>query len=146
MRSAFVLICSFFGLPTLASAETVARCYASSGISYFAEGGAVSGDSAGFQDDSISKGQIILNFDSAEQYLDVIHLDATGNVRSARAEGATVVLHFVDDDNVSIGVSYGGQTVETYLFRRNEGEVIWSQTKISPILSKVAVLRAACDF
>lgn len=72
-----------------ARAEIITRCGASKGYSYFFKGALVPKDKSGWQEDSISGGDILL-VKNGKDY-DIIYTDALGGTKSARADGFTIV-------------------------------------------------------
>ena len=77
---------------SLSNAEAIAiTCGDSNGYSYYFEGGAVDSKSAGFTEDGITDGKITLVVDEKGRG-DVLALDATKQIKSAKAQGGEVVV------------------------------------------------------
>ena len=143
MKFAHVL----FFVPLLlgnARAEVIASCGGSAGKVYFVEGGAVSKEQSGFQNDKVSDGTISLTFENEE--LDVVYGDATGELYSSSKNGALVTPVSITEENIHVLVLYPGVSAETYMFRPVTGEVVWSQSRATSMISKVGIMRASCAF
>jgi hypothetical protein len=124
-----------------AHSEVLRTCGASSGWAYYLAGGVVQQDDAGWQEDGISNGGVMLLRDG--ENWDIVYTDATGS-RSARADGGRVVMLTENTSGVVVLVAY--PTVqETYLFSATRSEVVWTQIKAAGLADKGAVFRAACD-
>ena len=84
-----------------------------------------------------------------ENDYDLLLIDATGRVFSAKQDGATVEPFTMQGKSVSVIVKYD-RAVETYTFFRNaEGnaEAMWTSNKGgAALLMKVGVYRADCSF
>jgi len=122
--------------------ELIATCGASKGYSYYVEGGLIPKESAGYQEDGISRGSIQLLLDGNEA--DIVQIDGTDTRRSAKDEGGSV-LPVVNGSNIAVLVLYQG-VVENYVFRMNTSEVTWSKSTFGYSLDKHSVLRAPCVF
>lgn len=122
-------------------AGVLATCGGSEGMTYVFEGGLVEAGSDGWQKDGISKGTIQLLQDGDD--LDLIIGDSTGGTRSAKADGATVVLLAAPDRGPVVGAFYP-MAVEVYDFDLTHHQVSWTQTKFSGLVDKTSIFVAPC--
>jgi len=103
---------------------------------------------AGWTEDGISDGQIILTRD--EEKFDLIFSDASGKTSSARGQGGSVYTLRVNP-LISLLVIYPPDIVsvaETYTFHLDDdgkGTVAWTTTKAGGLVDKAAVYKAECS-
>lgn len=104
---------------TAAEAATVAACGAQSGRAYYPAAGLVPKGKDGWTDDQTTGGSTTLTR-SADGSLDILFRDATGEITSARNDGADIVLLRKSANEVAVLVAYGEglQAVEVYSFIR----------------------------
>ncbi len=101
-----------------ADAATIANCGAPSGWAYYAQGGLVGADNAGWDKSQISGGRTTLTF-STEGIFDVVYVDATGAISSATAEGATIRPIRFGANEITVTILYPGATFEIYSYVRD---------------------------
>jgi hypothetical protein len=129
------------------SAEMVAKCGTSKGFSYYFEGRLVPREKAGWRDDGIAKGSLLLLLDG-EQF-DVVITDAVGS-RSIRTDGFEIISIPQSSSNtiVLLAVNSSSGIVEHYHFRiepKGDGTVVWGSIKGSgALLQKSSMFQAAC--
>jgi hypothetical protein len=111
-------------------------------MTYILEGGLVQTGAGGWQQDGISNGTIQLLQDG--QDLDIVVGDATGGTRSAKADGATVVLLATPERGPIVGAFYPLAS-EVYDFDLTHHQVSWTQTKFSGLVDKTSLFVAPCD-
>jgi len=150
MNKALYLVLAMIGCSVLhsgAKAEVIASCGPSDGQAYFLESGVVSSADAGFQPDEITEGGLSLSV--TDDAVDLLFRDATGQISSATGSGGNVVLLNVSDELIHVLVVYDtgiASTAESYIFDIDSGEVIWTQSRATPLISKAVVFRSACRF
>jgi hypothetical protein len=111
-------------------------------MTYILEGGLVQAGAGGWQKDGISNGTIQLLQDG--QDLDIVVGDATGGTRSAKADGATVVLLATPERGPIVGAFYPLAS-EVYDFDLTHHQVSWTQTKFSGLVDKTSLFVAPCE-
>ena len=128
--------------------EIVTRCGSSSGHDFYLQGGLVSPDRAGWSKGRISSGQILLIHNGNEP--DIIFTDATKQIQSARAEGATVIE--VEGGppgfRLILAVYQGNGTIEHFLFGLDEdgsGTVAWGTSRANALITKSSLYKATCQ-
>lgn len=126
-----------------AEAEIIASCGESQGHVYFVEGGGVTDKDSGFTTDRVGSELVLL---SDGDSLDMLYGGLDKKMQSASADGATVALLGADTDNIHVLVVWPGANAETYLFRPKTEEVVWTQSRMNPLISKAMVMRASCSF
>jgi hypothetical protein len=144
MRYLLALLASV-ALPGLAMGQVIATCGPSTGQAYYLHGGVVPRDEAGFQADAISGGAFTLSWASDTQ-VDVLYLDATGDIRSALAGGANIVITAATDALIQILVAYPGGPVKVYVFDLDDDEAVYTVSRADELLAKAAVYRVDCTF
>ena len=118
MRRIYFLIAAIFISPPIssASAEVLVKCGGSEGYAFFIEGPYIAKKDSGWTEDTIDSGSTSVVV--VDEEFDVIFSDATGNVVSARADGAKVVLLGKNEETGSFSIltNYFGVTVEVYTY------------------------------
>lgn len=115
-------------------------------MAYYVTAGKVTPDIAGWQEDAITGGSVTLDFSDGE--LDVLFYDAKQTIQSAKGGGAEVKPLSLGDKNISVLVSYKGNTTELYDFYENDlgvNEVTHLSLKpANTLVPKAAVFVGQC--
>ena len=120
------------------------QCGASSGWSYYFAGGLVPQDKAGFTEDGITGGKTTLVVDDKGEG-DVLFVDATGRLGSAKSEGGTV-LTFDASKGLNWLLLYPDGTVENYALNLASMKVaIWRNTVGNENVAKNRLFIADCE-
>ena len=120
------------------------QCGASSGWSYYFAGGLVPQDKAGFTEDGITGGKTTLVVDDKGEG-DVLFVDATGRLGSAKSEGGTV-LTFDASKGLNWLLLYPDGTVENYALNLASMTVaIWRNTVGNENVAKNRLFIADCE-
>lgn len=128
--------------------EIIAACGASTGQSFFFEGGIVGPGRGGWQSDGINKGKFYFIRD--KDGLDVIFVDVTGEPKSHRLDGGAVTAAAWDPENGSyllLAYNLQGKVVETYLIQINKnqvGTVAWTTARAGGVSKRVSAFTAPC--
>lgn len=128
-------------------ANIVTVCGASQGYAYFFPGGLVPEAKSGWSKDGITDGRFMLIQDGKE--FDLVFTDATKGTKSAKAEGATIILIGGSGPFVILE-SYSkaeGPSVFVYTFHIDQsgsGNVVWTNTKVNGLVNKSAIYQASC--
>lgn len=116
----------------------VYSCGASKGQSYFMNG-------AGWQDDGISSGVIVLKRRGDE--FDILIGDASGTSFSARDDGASIMGR-AEDGAMQVLAVYPSMTIETFLFskpERGRSTLAWTSSKqVSGEINRASVFVSSC--
>jgi hypothetical protein len=83
----------------------------------------VPAEKSGWTKNFLSGGKTTLSL-SDDGNFDILYVDSTLNISSARADGATVDPIRFGDDEITVTVNYPGQTFEIYSFTRVGGGVL----------------------
>jgi hypothetical protein len=102
-----------------AYAEDIAKCGEVNGIAYYLDVGVIPEKNSGWHKDGIN-GQTQLIRNENGEY-DILYVDATKNIISARADGAKVSLVNKSDRDISFVSSYPRGTTEIYSFFQESG-------------------------
>jgi hypothetical protein len=119
------------------------------GKTYFAYTGLVSKKNAGWHDNGIEKGifEVVLS----DENLDLRFIDASKNIKSARAQGGKVITLNKKNNEVTIFVVYPAETIEAYtFFVDNDGKkkFIMSQVKSgeNALITQSSIFTGLCEF
>ena len=132
--------------PTQATAQIITRCGSSSGYVFFFPNTLAEPADTGWQQDSVSSGEILLIYNDDEP--DIIHSDR-GELpgASVKDNGAVVMeVQGADPGFRSILVIYGGGTVEHFLFGLDAdgfGTAAWGTLR-GRIVPKNSLMTATC--
>ena len=111
-----LLVLMLLTLPFNIFAETIIACKSPKGYSYHLPGPFVKEEMSGWTKDGVSKGKwsVIKNNDE----IDILFIDATDEIISARADGGTVVPIGISENQTmfSILVNYPNNVVEIFTF------------------------------
>jgi hypothetical protein len=137
-----------FALSASGNAEVITRCEAPEGYAYFAPGGAVPRDKAGWQQDRTSAGSYLLLKDS--RGFDLIFTDATRRTISSRDDGGQVLRVTETPGTVVVVINYPQTLLETWTFKLNErgtGFVVFTQSRYGDdvLIQKYSVMRGVCS-
>ena len=141
----------FFVLTTFVSSyafsQDLAICHSPKGKAYYAHNGIVPKDKAGWQDDAITGGTYTLTRQGKE--FDLLYVDATKRVASTKAQGGTVQLLRIGENNFSVLVYYPNSTIEIYSFiKDNSGKLtlhIMQSKGGDALLQKSSVMIGKCE-
>ena len=130
--------------------KDIAKCGASDGYSYFPKAGlgAADQDTGEWHRDGIKDGRFTLT-EISENVFDLLILDASGGIYSAKQDGAKIIILGSTKKSLSFLVSYPNAYVETYTFMRNEdddAEAMWTSNKWGTPIPKAGAYRASCSF
>lgn len=95
----------------------------------------------GWFEDGFTNGEFSLALDGDN--IDIFITDAVGS-RSAKADGAELIVSDRSDDSITIAAIYPA-ALETYLFDFSRKEMIFSSMKISPLPSRGGIYWAICE-
>ena len=125
---------------------TIVSCGSSTGHAYFHSGGIIGEDDAGWSQDAIGNGSLIVQLDGED--FDLIYRDQIG-LNSASDNGAFIVPTHYDESSLVLIVTYpqNGNT-EVYNFQKlrfSNSEVSWTSTKVGALINKSSVFYAKCQ-
>jgi len=131
-------------------AADIASCSDPEGYAYFPETGLVGKEGSGWSADRISGGIVKLVKLSDGEY-DVLFVDATKDIISARGDGATILPLNVGESAFSVLVVYPGKTAEVFTFLRTtsgglEFLHVTSRAGDEVPIAKVGVMRGPCSY
>lgn len=129
-----------------AQAETVANCGPQAGEAYYGAGRLSKLTESGWTKDEVSAGQTTLSKDAEGDY-DVTFADVSGEVHSARKEGAVITRQRLTSSEITVIVAYPGQTVEIYQFVKDatgKREMVMLQNRGAPV-PKGSLMVASCS-
>jgi hypothetical protein len=108
-----------------ASGADIATCSNPSGHAYYAHRAPIQKDKSGWTEDAITGGLVTIKRVSEGKY-DIMFVDAFKSIRSARAEGGTVIGVRRSSEDAIFVIMYAEGTVETYhLLRDDQGKNIY---------------------
>jgi hypothetical protein len=130
-----------------AAAEVLTRCGASSGVTFYFEGGVIGADKAGWQKDAIPGSfELVANADYSEA--DIIYDNRPPiGPSSYRAEGATVTVLPGGAPGSLLLLAITPDRVDHYLFKfdkQGKGLVVWGTAGTSVLSQKDSLMTAAC--
>jgi len=144
-----LLLCSALHLQDAraSDASILARCGPSTGRSFYFEGGFVGPGQGGWREDGISDGRLTIVLNEQGQ-LDIWSKDAVNPFQSYLKEGYRVSLVKFDEKSRTMILNASGPLfAESYQLRINDvgvGTLVWTQSKITPAITKTAVMQAEC--
>lgn len=150
MKSLTLVLVILLLLPSFALGQVVTSCSASKGYSYFFRNPLIPGSKSEWQEDKISKGQIMLVFEGKEKNVNIYYKDIY-STRSPMEDGGKVYLLYADKNlkTILVLVDYPGSgTIENYLFKLDEngkGEVAWGSVKGVGLVPKSGLYTANCS-
>lgn len=133
-----------------ALADDIASCSNPVGKGYFPEIGLVSKDDSGWSDEKITGGITKVTKLSENEY-DILFVDASKEIISARQDGGRVFLLNRGDNVFSLLVVYPGATAEVYTFVRTASGVLeylhaLSRAGDGVLITKASVMRGECSY
>ena len=114
-----------------ASGQELATCKEPTGYAFFPQRGLVSAKDAGWEKDAISSGLFTLRKIGTTDY-DILYVDATQQVRSAKSEGGVIKLLRSGKNEMTFILFYPGSTIEIYTYLRDSA----GSNKLSILTSK----------
>lgn len=142
------MFAAFGTVGTVAEAATIANCGAASGWAYYAQSGLVGAAQAGWGKSEITGGRTTLSFSSTGGF-DVLFVDATGAISSAKAEGATVSPIRFGASEIAVMIWYPGATFEVYSFVRDstgKAQLLTLQSRgPDSLFTNATVMVASCE-
>jgi hypothetical protein len=119
----------------------VARCGASTGLSYFFFDEVMNPEGPDWSDDGLSNGNILLV--RLGQEWDIQFGDSIG-AYGYRQDGAGVIPLGNENGKLTVGAFHPNYT-DIYTFNFADKEVLWTSHKIGTAITKVGVYRAECS-
>ena len=146
MRILLAFMAAFSAIYTHAEPVSI-QCGASKGWSYYFAGGLVSDEKAGFSKDAITGGKTTLVVDD-DGNGDVLFIDATGALGSAKQQGGEViVLNTNDIAGMNWLLMYPDGVLENYALNLATMKVAaWRNTVGNQAVAKNSLLIADCAF
>jgi|GEM_PF-7062148 len=142
IKSALCLVLSFFSMA--AAADTLFSCEGRlDGYAYYHPGGLVPDKSVGWTEDGLDVQYTVTDDDANE--VDVLFVDASRNIKSAKAAGAAVILLGATDENITILTTYSGEVVEVLQYFRERKSLVLSQFKAGGVINKSAMYEMKCN-
>ena len=124
-------------------AQTLAECFGNEGYGYFFETPFSKKSDAGWHKDGITNGRF--NLIKSNNEYDILFIDATGRLVSAKADNGEVFLLNSDADSYTILVVYPGLASEVYHFDLNAKIYSLSSNKFgASIVPKASVYIGSC--
>lgn len=140
-KVAFAFLISF---PSFAEGLSIS-CGSSEGYSYFFEGGVIDRANSGFTDDSISDGKISLTMNEKGEG-DILTIDSTGSVKSAKSQGAEVLVLPAGGSSANWMAMYSDGTMEVYSFSGNSNKVaVYRNTVGHDLIAKNSLFISDCQ-
>lgn len=99
----------------IAWSQELATCKEPAGYAYFPKRGIITAKDAGWEKDKISPGIFTLRQVGDADY-DILYVDATKQVHSAKGEAGVVRLLRTGDKEMAFILVYPGSTIELYTF------------------------------
>ena len=112
-----VVAFSLVVLSSTAFSQELATCREPSGHAYYPKRGIIKGKDAGWETDKITPGLFTLRRAGADY--DILYVDATKQIHSAKGEGGVVKLLRSGDNEMTFILFYPGSTIELYTFWRD---------------------------
>ena len=138
------LLLSALAAPSWAESFSV-TCGAMSGYSHYLAGGYVPADKSGFTEDAISDGKFTLSLNDDGEG-DVLALDVTGTLKSAKAQGGTVMVTAAGKGGLNWIILYGDGVIEVYgLHFASNTLTQYRNTVGNANVAKAALMTASCQ-
>jgi hypothetical protein len=137
-------------IPVSATAADVAVCSNPSGKGYYPYVGVLDKKSSGWIDEKITGGLTTLRKLGQGDY-DLLYVDATQTIVSARQDGGRVVRLAKGESSASFFVAYAAGVVEVYTFLvdksgKAEFTVVTSRAGDDVFMVKSSVMRGDCQY
>jgi len=143
----YILIFLISLIPTLAFCETLITCTTQTEHAFFPNMGMIQKSNAGWMTGN-DPGTITVQKLSDGSY-DILFIDATKSIHSAKENGAQIKLLWKDDLSTGISVFYPNHAIEIYNFtKENTGKyvvTILTATMGSSLIYKSSVENGICD-
>ena len=124
--------------PSVFAEGVAVTCGASTGYSYYFEGGLITDKNVGFTEDGITNGQFTLTLTDKSE-ADVLFKDATGDLQSASGQGAQVMSIPTSGGGLNWLIMHVDGTLEVYAFHFESGQVTSYKNSVGH--PKVAISR-----
>ena len=139
-----VLLLLVFAVPSWAESFSI-TCGAMSGYSHYLAGGYVPANKSGFTDDAISGGKFTLSV-SDDGEGDVLALDASGTLKSAKAQGGTITVTPAGKGGLNWIILYSDGVIEVYgLHFASNTLTQYRNTVGNENVAKAALMTASCQ-
>lgn len=139
-----LLVTFLVASPSFAESLSIS-CGESQGYAYYFEGGVVDKASSGFSKDAISGGKITLNVNEKGEG-DILTIDATGAIKSAKSQGAQVIVLPTSGTGVNWMAMYSDGTLEVYSYNGNTNKVAsYRNTVGNPVVAKNSLFISDCQ-
>ncbi len=136
---------AFLVMADAAAAAVLTRCGGSEGLAFYLPGPAVPQGEAGWSDERIGDGNIMLVSNGDE--VDIIFTDVIGT-RSVKASGAeTLAMHGAPGRVLVLAIYPNAAIVEHYIFTLDQtgaGNVLWGSAKAGGPIQKSGIMYATC--
>lgn len=130
--------------PIVYSTGLAISCGNSTGYSYYFEGGLVDNNNSGFSEDGIANGQFTLTINDKGE-ADVLSVDATGDLKSAIAQGGTVTTSMAGLNAANWFVFYPDSTIEVYSYSSNSNKTVsYRNTVGNTSIAKNSIFVSEC--
>jgi hypothetical protein len=130
-----------------AAAGVITQCGASSGVTYYFEGGVIGADKAGWKKDGCHW-QFRAGCNADKREADIIYQAPPPiGPSSYRAEGATVTVLTGGAPGSLLLLAITTDRVDHYLFKldnQGNGQAVWGSARTSAISEKDSLMTAAC--
>jgi hypothetical protein len=131
------------------AADNIASCGSLNGYTHYRIGAIITAESAGWTEDSITKGKTSLKKIGTKKY-DILYTDTTGNIYSSRQDGASIFLVRNSGKDLAFVVFGKRGEIEIYNFYQEPNgafKMDWAQNKGLPLLvQKSTLMTAECSF
>lgn len=144
MLTRMLLIISLLGSASAAAESFSVTCGEMSGYSHYFAGGWVPNAESGFTEDAISGGKFTLSLND-EGEGEVLTLDATGTLKSAKAQGGTILVTPAGKGGLNWIIFYQDGTLEVYgLHFASNTLTQYRNTVGNENVAKTALMTASC--
>ena len=142
-------VLALLALSSTAFSQELATCREPAGYAFFPQRGLITTKAAGWEKDRISQGLFTLRKMGEAEY-DILYVDATTQVHSAKADGAVVKLLRNGENEMAFILFYPGSTIEIYTFwrdkpGRNQLGILTSRGGDGMVQYKQSVMVANCS-
>ncbi len=131
-----------------AMAQVIAACGEEAGYAYYPTSLLVSPKDSGFRRDAVTGGAVILS-KLAENKIDLMFRDASKSNQSILDAGGEILITGLSDINISILVSYLGETSEIFdFYKKDNGEIEFVHAIVKPyntLLPKAGIYSGKCE-
>lgn len=150
MRIFFLAFIAILAISNSCLAQDMAQCSNPSGHAFFPNLGMIHKDDAGWDEDKISNGAVSLKRLGEDDY-DILFIDATKSITSAKQDGAKVIKHTQSKQDMTFLVGYPLGVIEIYTFYvDNSGGAgythISSKSGGGVLIPKASVMQGKCAY